>query len=41
MGFNSCFNGYSTLTLEDVSSKLDDVSFNPCFNGYSTLTVVE
>ena len=42
MGFNPCFNGYSTLTSFSIERRwLHMSSFNPCFNGYSTLTPVD
>ena len=37
--FNPCFNGYSTLTSDEIADGVVVTTcFNPCFNGYSTLT---
>ena len=38
IGFNPCFNGYSTLTIRHGAFSQYWKCFNPCFNGYSTLT---
>ena len=43
VGFNPCFNGYSTLTPFVVPKMVGGTQkcFNPCFNGYSTLTFLK